>query len=42
MEIIESTINTSSKEYKENFTHYEKLVKDLKEKIAIAIKGRWR
>ena len=27
MEIIESTIDTSSKEYKENFTHYEKLVK---------------
>jgi acetyl-CoA carboxylase carboxyltransferase component len=39
MEIIESTINTSSKEYKENYDHYEKLSKDLKEKIAITFKG---
>src|SRR5512139_3664166 len=39
MEIIESTINTSSKEYKENFIHYEILAKDLKEKIAVAFKG---
>jgi len=39
MEIIESTINTSSKEYKENYDHYEKLAKDLKEKIALAFKG---
>ena len=39
MYVIESGINTSNKEYKENFTHYEKLVKDLKEHIAIAAKG---
>ena len=39
MEVIESSINTSSKEYKENFRHYELLVKDLKEKIALVQKG---
>ena len=39
MEIIESTIDTSSKEYKENFAHYEKLAKDMKEKITHAMKG---
>ncbi len=39
MEVIESNINTSSKEYKENFRHYELLVKDLKEKIALVQKG---
>ena len=39
MEVIESMIDTSSKEYKENYVHYEKLVKDLKEKIANAFKG---
>jgi 3-methylcrotonyl-CoA carboxylase beta subunit len=39
MEAIESMINPSSKEYKENFSHYEALVKDMKGKIAIAMKG---
>jgi len=39
MDVIESHIDTSSKVYKENFARYEKLVKDFKEKIAIAIKG---
>ncbi len=39
MEIIESTIDTSSKEYKENFAHYESLAKDMKEKITHAMKG---
>ena len=39
MDIIESNIDTSGKEYKENFTHYEKLVKDFKGKVAIAAKG---
>src|SRR4030042_782332 len=39
MEIIESTIDTSSKEFKENFTHYESLAKDMKEKITNAMKG---
>lgn len=39
MDVIESHIDTSSKVYKENFAHYEKLVKDFKGKIAIAIKG---
>ena len=39
MDVIDSTINTSSKEYKENYDHYEKLAKDLKEKITIAFKG---
>ena len=39
MDIIESEINASSKDYKENFARYEKLVKNLKEHIAIAAKG---
>ena len=39
MDVIESNINTSSKEYKENFTHYEKLVENLKKQIAVASKG---
>ena len=39
MDVIESNINTSSKEFKENFERYEMLVNDLKEKIAIASKG---
>jgi len=39
MDAIESHVETSSKEYKENFAHYELLVKDLKSKIAIAAKG---
>jgi len=39
MDVIESHIDTSSKEYKTNYTHYEKMVKDLKQKIAVAMKG---
>ncbi|KAA0008043.1 MAG: methylcrotonoyl-CoA carboxylase [Thermoplasmata archaeon] len=39
MDVIESHIDTSSKEFKENYAHYEKLVKDLKAKIAEASKG---
>ena len=39
MDVIESGINTTGKEYKDNFAHYEKLVNDLKEKISIAAKG---
>jgi acetyl-CoA carboxylase carboxyltransferase component len=39
MDTIESNINTSSKDYKENFKNYDRLVKDLKEKIAVAQKG---
>ena len=39
MDIIESMIETSSKEYKKNYSHYEKFVKNLKEHIAIAAKG---
>ncbi len=39
MDVIESNIDTSSKEFKENYAHYEKLVKDLKQKIAQVQKG---
>ncbi len=39
MDIIESNIDTSNKEFKENYKHYELLVKDLKEKISFAQKG---
>ncbi|MDH7517469.1 MAG: carboxyl transferase domain-containing protein [Candidatus Thermoplasmatota archaeon] len=39
MDVIESRVDTGSKEYKENFAHYEKLVKDLKQKIAMVSKG---
>ena len=39
MDAIESSINTSSKEFKENYKHYERLVKDLKEKILMVHKG---
>jgi 3-methylcrotonyl-CoA carboxylase beta subunit len=39
MDVIESNINTSSKDFKENYKQYERLVKDLKEKISIAQKG---
>ena len=39
MDVIESNVDTSSKEYKENFAHYEKLANDFKEKIAVASKG---
>ena len=33
MDVIESKINVSGKEFKDNFAHFEKLVKDLKDKI---------
>ena len=36
MDVIESHVDNSSKEYKENFAHYEKIVNNLKDKIAIA------
>ena len=39
MDVIESIINTSNKDFKENFKHYEALVKDLKDNIIIAQKG---
>jgi acetyl-CoA carboxylase carboxyltransferase component len=39
MDVIESTIDTSGKEFKENVAHYEKLVHDLREKIALVSKG---
>jgi acetyl-CoA carboxylase carboxyltransferase component len=39
MDVIESQLDTSSKDYKTNFSNYEKLVKDLKEKIFLVSKG---
>jgi acetyl-CoA carboxylase carboxyltransferase component len=39
MDIIESQIDSSSKEFKENHSRYDKLVEDLKHKIAVASKG---
>lgn len=39
MDVIESQIDTTSKEYKGNYSHYEKLIKDLKGKISVAAKG---
>ncbi|MBU1941811.1 MAG: methylcrotonoyl-CoA carboxylase [Candidatus Thermoplasmatota archaeon] len=39
MDVIESQIETSNSEYKKNYTHYEKLVNDLKGKINIIMKG---
>ena len=39
MDAIESRIDISGKEYKDNFSYYEKLVNDLKGKIAVAAKG---
>lgn len=39
MDVLESSIDTSSKEYQENYKNYEELVKNFKEKIAIAQKG---
>ena len=39
MDVIESTLDTSSKEYKENFKHYEAMVNDLKQHIGVAQKG---
>ncbi len=39
MDVIDSNIDTSSKEFTQNFKNYEKLVKDLKDKISVAAKG---
>jgi len=39
MDVIESNIDTSSKEFKENFERYNTLVDDLKSKIAVVSKG---
>ena len=39
MEVIESEIDTGSKSFQENYEHYEKLVKDLREKIKTAQQG---
>jgi acetyl-CoA carboxylase carboxyltransferase component len=39
MDVIETSIETSDSEYKENYLHYNKLVKDLKDRIAVASKG---
>ena len=39
MDIIESNIDSSSKNFKENFKHYSMLVNDLKEKITISETG---
>ena len=39
MDVIENNISISGKEFKENFKHYESLVKDLKEKIVHAAQG---
>jgi acetyl-CoA carboxylase carboxyltransferase component len=39
MDVIESNIDTSDTDFKENYKHYEILFGDLKEKITIAQKG---
>jgi acetyl-CoA carboxylase carboxyltransferase component len=39
MDILDTSIETSSKEFKENAAYYETLVKDLKDKINLAMKG---
>jgi len=39
MDVIESNIDTSSKEYNLNFKHYELMVKDLKKNISEIAKG---
>jgi len=39
MDSIESNIDISDKDFKENYKHYELLVKDLKDKISLAQKG---
>lgn len=39
MDVIESIIDTTGSEYKENYKFYEKLTNDLKEKIKIAADG---
>lgn len=39
MDVIETSINTSDKGFKDNYSHYEKLVKNLKENITKAQMG---
>ncbi len=39
MDILDSRINTDSTEFRENFEHYQRLVDDLKEKIATVQMG---
>jgi acetyl-CoA carboxylase carboxyltransferase component len=39
MDVIESSLDTSNKDYKENFKNYEKLVTDLKKKISTVQQG---
>jgi acetyl-CoA carboxylase carboxyltransferase component len=39
MDVIQSNIDTSNKEFKSNYAHYEALVKDLKNKISTAARG---
>ncbi len=39
MDVLETQIDTSSKEFKENAANYKQFVQDLKEKIATASKG---
>ncbi len=39
MDVIESSINTESKQFKDNYAHYEKLVKNLKDNISQAQMG---
>ncbi len=39
MDVLDTNIETTSKDFKENAAYYETLVKDLKDKIAIAMKG---
>jgi acetyl-CoA carboxylase carboxyltransferase component len=39
MDLLESSLDTNSEEFKRNYSRYEKLVKDLKQKISIASEG---
>ncbi|MFO8077057.1 MAG: carboxyl transferase domain-containing protein [Thermoplasmatota archaeon] len=39
MDVIESSIDTESKQFKDNYAHYEKLVKNLKDNISQAQMG---
>ena len=39
MDVIESSIDTESKQFKDNYVHYEKLVKNLKDNISKAQMG---
>ena len=39
MDVIETSIDTSEKDFKENFSYYSKMVKDLRQRIAVASEG---